>query len=594
MQQYDEAIEAFETMLLHLDDARDSDIQFEGKFYITLATSSLIPSKALRRQYMSPSEAQCAIQRAVNAHMEQTPPRLINTSNGHLCDRQLQMITFKTNAEYKELLSFAIKDVNVGMQRIEEAVAAFFSYVMLSHTWEEKEARLHEIDNKAIYKLNPVGGIAKLQSFCKIVREAGHRWAWIDTCCIDQNNNIEVQRSVNSMFAWYRRSALTIIYLSDVPPGSKSGAIALSAWVTRGWTVQEFLAPNIVLFYQNDWTLYLDDRSSNHKESVVIMRELEIATGIDAQSLTAFQPGMTCAREKLQWASMRVTTLPEDIAYALFGIFGVHLLVIYGETQQNALGRLLQEIIAQSGDISCLDWIGRSSEFNSCLPASITSYASPSSILPSLPQQEMETSVSSLRDAGAADAAVRLYTTLDRLSVPRFAHRRLHLPCIAFTVTAVARKFTSEEQGSYFSYAVKANGLDDLLITTEDKLISSSRRKPNRQKLLLIRPWDRDLLEAYDVADFDSDSDAQSVMTDDSVWLSRSPSEDSDNVSAESDSASQALRLLVHLGQPFRALLLAPRGREFCRIAADHDITARITDLASAPNVMRVTTLEIL
>jgi len=206
----------------------------------------------------------------------------------------------------------------------------------------------------------------------------------------------------------------------------------------------------------------------------------------------------------------------------------------------------------------------------------------------------METSVSSLRDAGAADAAVRLYTTLDQLRVPRFVHRRLHLPCIAFTVTEVVRKSTSEEQGSYFSYAVKANGLDDMLITTEDKLIPSSRRKPNRQKLLLVRPWDRDLLESYDVADFDNYSDAQSVMTDDSVWLSRSPSEDSDNVSAESGSASQALRLLVHLGQPFRALLLAQRGREFCRVAADHDITARITDMASAPNVMRVTTLEIL
>jgi hypothetical protein len=148
------------------------------------------------------------------------------------------------------------------------------------------------------------------------------------------------------MFGWYRHSALTIVYLSDVPPSSKSGALANSVWNKRGWTVQEFLAPNLVLFYQSDWTLYLNDYSPNHKDSAVIMRELGDATGIDPLALVAFRPGMKGAREKLQWASTRITTLQEDIAYSLFGIFGVHLAVIYSEKKQHALGRLLQNIIA--------------------------------------------------------------------------------------------------------------------------------------------------------------------------------------------------------------------------------------------------------
>jgi len=92
--------------------------------------------------------------------------------------------------------------------------------------------------------------------------------------CIDQNNNVELQKSLNFMFIWYRHSALTIIYLSDVPPASNSGVLAKSAWNTRGWTVPEFLAPEAIRFYQNDWTLYLDDRSFNRKESVTIMQEL--------------------------------------------------------------------------------------------------------------------------------------------------------------------------------------------------------------------------------------------------------------------------------------------------------------------------------
>jgi hypothetical protein len=492
------------------------------------------------------------------------------------------------------------------MQRIQDVVAAFFSCVMLSHRWEGKEPLLHDIQDKNVYELKPVGGIVKLQSFCKIVRDAGFRWAWVDTCCVDQNNNVELQRSVNSMFVWYRHSALTIIYLSDVPPSSKSGAMARSVWNTRGWTVQEFLAPTIVLFYQNNWTLYLDDHSSNHKESAGIMRELKDATGINERALTAFRPGMTDTREKLQWASKRVTTLPEDIAYSLFGIFGVHLSVIYGEKKQNALGRLLQEIIAQSGDISCLDWVGKSSEFNTCLPANITSYEAPPSpfILPSLSEDKTRTLVSSLRDTGVAESAARLYTKIEQLTIPRFASRRLQLPCIIFTVTEVASR-PSQVQGTHFTYAIKANGLLDLLITTEDKHLSPfSHKMPTRQQLLLARPWDRNLLGVYNFAELSDleDDDAESLMMDDFHTAPSSPSYDPSDIGPGGDwmlvnsgSDSPALRLAVRLGQPFRAILLAQQwGGEYKRIAADHDIISQVGDMASVLDVMDVKMLEIL
>jgi hypothetical protein len=278
------------------------------------------------------------------------------------------------STEYKELMSLSIKHADLRTERIKQVVAMYFSCVMLSHRWEEKELSLQDIQDKIVYQLNPVGGIVKLQSFCKTARDAGYQWAWIDTCCIDRTSNVEVQESVNSMFVWYLHSGLTMVYLVDVLPSSKSGALAKSVWNKRGWTVQEFLAPKVVLFYQNDWTLYLGDRSPNHKESGAIMQELADAMGIDARALVSFSPGMGGAREKLQWASTRVTTLPEDMAYSLFGIFDIQLSVLYGKREQNALGRLLQEIVARSGDISALDWVGKSSKFNSCLPADISSY----------------------------------------------------------------------------------------------------------------------------------------------------------------------------------------------------------------------------
>ncbi|KAG1776066.1 heterokaryon incompatibility protein-domain-containing protein [Suillus placidus] len=397
------------------------------------------------------------------------------------------------------------------MEHIKDVVETYFRCVTLSHCWEENEPLLNDIQDKVVDWLKPVGGIMKLQSFCKTARAAEYRWGWIDTCCIDQTNNVELQKSLNSMFVWYHTSALTMVYLSDVPPSSKLGALA------RRWTVPEFLAPKVIRFYHNDWTPYLNDHSPNHKQSVAIMQELEEATGIDAQTLVAFSPGMIDAREKLQWASTRDTTVEEDIAYSLFGIFGVQLPVMYGEKKQNTLGRLLQKVIARSGDISALDWVGTSSEFNSCLPADITSYEAPPYTLPFISEDEMLGLILSLEDTMAVELALELYNSLDRLSTPRFDHHRLHLPCIAFPVTEV-RWRPNKHKETYFTYEVKANGLDDLQITTEDRLLQFSRGRPAQQSFLLVRPWDRRLLELPD--------DADNAETMDDFTLSGSPREE--------------------------------------------------------------------
>ncbi|KAG0705284.1 hypothetical protein DFH29DRAFT_1077689 [Suillus ampliporus] len=578
-QRYDEAVTAFQMMLATLDSAHNMQI------------------RTLREQYVSPSEGEGVIRKVIDIQLNTAPLRLLNTATGCLCDREAQISAFKKSAEYNELLlSLIVKNSDIRMERIAEVVAAYFRCVMLSHRWEGTEPLLHDIKDKVVYEMTAAGGLAKLQSFCEIARKAGYHWAWVDSCCIDQHNNVEVQKSLNSMFGWYRDSALTAIYLSDVSPSSSSGALAKSAWNTRGWTVPEFLAPNVIRFYQQDWTPYLNDSSPNHKESVKIMRELQDATGINARTLVAFQPGMRDAREKLQWVSMRVTTVPEDIAYSLFGIFGVQLPILYGENEQNALGRLLQEIVARAGDITALNWVGQPSQFNSCLPANISSYAAPPYAPPSLSEDEIQIVVSSLRNTAAVESASKLYDQLDYMSAPRFANCRLHLPCIAFRVTEVKRRH-SPAQEIVFTYGVKADGLRDLLITSEEMLIQFSRAKSARHTFFLVRPWDRRLLEHPAFTD-----DAGSL----GAWSEpESPLEDSDespNGSSgeeelvDSESHSRALRLMAHLGQPFGAFLLAQqRGGEYKRIASDHNIIAQVKDVTSVHNIMDgVRTLEIL
>ena len=547
-------------------------------------------SPGLRQKYLNPSEAKAVILKVIHAQLENAPLRLLNTRTGRICDRTAQIHEFTTSARHKKLLSLTMAHADLQADRITEVVGKYFRCVMLSHRWESKEPQLQDIQDKAVYDLkNPLqlSGIIKLQSFCKIARRAGFRWAWIDTCCIDQSNHVELQKSLNSMFVWYRHSALTIVYLSDVPPSLKPGALARSAWNTRGWTVPEFLAPKVILFYQNDWTPYLGDISPNHKQSTAIMQELEEATGINPGAVVAFTPGLTDAREKLRWASTRVTLLQEDIAHSLFGIFNVHLPMMYGEGKQKALGRLLEEIVAQSGDISALDWVGKSSAYNSCLPADITAYENPPSAQASLSEEEMQKAVSSLRDAGVVELAVSLYSILECYSAPRFAQRRLQLPCIPFTVTEIRRRQDHE-------YEVKADGLKDLIIKTEDRLPLFARARPIMQTFLLVRPWNRRLLDEPDFADdqtVETSSLHESAISD---APHGSPGETEPPVDLEAQSQSRALRLIARLGQPFNAFLFVQRGPEFRRIAADHDIIAEVKDKTSVRDMMGVRTLDVL
>ncbi|KIK32115.1 hypothetical protein CY34DRAFT_102213, partial [Suillus luteus UH-Slu-Lm8-n1] len=249
----------------------------------------------------------------------------------------------------------------------------------------------------------------------------------------------------------------------------------------------------------------------------------------------------------------------EDIAYSLFGIFGVRLSVDYGEKQDKALGRLLEKIVALSGDITGLDWVRRSSEFNSCLPASITSYEAPPCKLPPLPEDEIQSSVSSLQKMVAVDFTLNLYTQLRNVSAPRFATQRLHLPCIVFNVREVRRVSSLE---GYYTYGLKADGLHNLLINTNQVLVQFWPARPTEQKFVLVRPWDRSLLELpefveptefVEPSDFGNDTESE----EDYGMPPSSPSDDRSSgspvIQDVFDLESRALRLLVRLRQPFSA-----------------------------------------
>ncbi|KAH7904324.1 hypothetical protein BJ138DRAFT_934634 [Hygrophoropsis aurantiaca] len=568
-QDYGNAIEALSAMLLKLENSPD------------------LVTRKLRQQYVSPVDVDRAIQIAINQSFQNFPLRLVETTTGRLCDRDERINTFKTTTYCKELISSMTTDATFDHERIAEVVKNYFQYTMLSHRWEGKEPLLCDVQNTSVYDLESLYPVTKLQQFCRTARDAGYNWGWSDTCCIDKTNSVELQQSLNSMFDWYRDSSLTIVYLSDVPPSSKPGALAKSAWSTRGWTLQEFLAPNNILFFAKDWTPYLNDCSSNHKESTVIMQELEDATGIAAQALIGFHPGTTEVRQKLQWASTRITTVQEDVAYSLVGIFDVTLIVNYGEKKQKALGRLLEAIVSRSGDVTALDWAGRSSEYNSCLPADITVYEAAACAPPFIRREEMGKLVSELRSSVTPQLALTLYHRLDNQPPPRFANHRLTLPCIVFSITALDANGTHGRSRSNVYYAT-TDELKDVEITTSDRLSPFSPSRPPRWEMLLVRPWNRNLLGAADIA---SDVRNAAAAPPPSNAIPLGPSS---QPPPEFDALTEAFKLVARLKQRFAALLLVRgHGGEYKRIASDYDIIAQVRDVNKLL-VMDIRSIEIL
>ncbi|PIL35281.1 hypothetical protein GSI_02006 [Ganoderma sinense ZZ0214-1] len=173
---------------------------------------------------------------------------------------------------------------------------------------------------------------------------------WIDAPCIDKTSSAELSEAINSMYEWYRLSTICYAFLHDVTedPYTNPSSFRHSAWHTRGWTLQELIAPAIVVFLSSDWRML----GGKHRLADV----LEDATGIDRGILTHSRPLSTvCVARRMFWASKRCTTRKEDEAYCLMGIFGVHIPIIYGEGSK-AFIRLQEEILKHIPDQSIFIW----------------------------------------------------------------------------------------------------------------------------------------------------------------------------------------------------------------------------------------------
>ena len=219
-------------------------------------------------------------------------------------------------------------------------------YAILSHTWgrDNEEVTFKDLMESSG---NAKAGYKKLQFCREQAARDGLQYFWVDTCCIDKSNNTELSEAINSMFRWYRNTAKCYVYLSDVSgPASHEDenssqlpwepAFRKSRWFTRGWTLQELIAPTSVEFFSKE-----GGRLGNKTSLVRYIHEI---TGIHVKVLRGGALSDFGITERLSWAEKRETTHKEDKAYSLLGIFNVYMPLIYGEGRDSAFRRLREEI----------------------------------------------------------------------------------------------------------------------------------------------------------------------------------------------------------------------------------------------------------
>ncbi|CEJ93635.1 hypothetical protein VHEMI09212 [[Torrubiella] hemipterigena] len=224
------------------------------------------------------------------------------------------------------------------------------SYAILSHTWGPEEVLFGDMAD--LSGAREKHGYRKLSGACRLARKQSYDYIWIDTCCIDKSSSAELSEAINSMFQWYRGAAVCYAYLSDVPepdPLEAERSFRSSRWFTRGWTLQEMLAPASVEFYNADWYRL------GAKTDIALYSHITEICGIDELTLRGGNLEHVSIARKMYWASNRTTTRIEDAAYSLLGIFDVNMPLLYGEGTK-AFRRLQEEILRKSDDPSIFAW----------------------------------------------------------------------------------------------------------------------------------------------------------------------------------------------------------------------------------------------
>jgi heterokaryon incompatibility protein (HET) len=269
--------------------------------------------------------------------------------------------------------------LNCRTKKLEEFIgSAIPHYAILSHTWEDEEVLFNDIAQDNVdYKAKR--GWYKIEKSCEQSLRDGLNYVWADTVCIDKSSSAELSEAINSMFKWYRNSTICYAYLCDLPEFD----LEESRWFTRGWTLQEMIAPKELWFYDRNWAI--------QGSKSALLEKLQDITGVDITALRGGSLRFFSVAKKMSWASKRQTIREEDIAYCLLGVFDISMPLLYGEGSK-AFIRFQEEIIKEYDDESLFAWrsttLGHTSGLLAPSPAAFSLSAN---IVPCLTRAPMPT-----------------------------------------------------------------------------------------------------------------------------------------------------------------------------------------------------------
>jgi hypothetical protein len=151
------------------------------------------------------------------------------------------------------------------------------------------------------------------------------------------------------MYQWYEAARICFVLLEDLVSGQPLEACLTSCrWFSRGWTLQELIAPRLVRFF--DQSMQFVGTKRDHAALISVTTKIPpyiLLEGVEEESI--------CVAAKMSWAAGRQTKRKEDAAYCLLGLFNVHMPLIYGEGDQ-AFQRLQEEIVKRHNDITIFAW----------------------------------------------------------------------------------------------------------------------------------------------------------------------------------------------------------------------------------------------
>ncbi|KAF8545658.1 HET-domain-containing protein [Imleria badia] len=312
------------------------------------------------------------------------PARFIHTSNLQFVSRKDVFSIFQdriasvTEKQIQERIERLQSDPLASYQPrremvLREIIQEIVEYDILSHRWDEitGEPTFQDISSGK----QPVSKFKKLAQFCETSRKLGRNLAWVDTCCIDKANAAELSEAIHGMYKWYAHAYLCIVHLAESTSFSDWDR---DSWFTRGWTLQELLAPKRVKFYNKNWlALTLSQTPDDDRKLANVISPLEKATGIPRAVLTADNSQGVHGHtfwEIMSWASRRQTTRVEDMAYSLVGLFHVSLTSIAYREGQRAFPRLVEAVSETNPSWDIFAWFGKPSPDHFALPSSPASY----------------------------------------------------------------------------------------------------------------------------------------------------------------------------------------------------------------------------